>query len=230
MGGLELLLKPFRLVENEFESFVNGLYSVYSRRTGKSQYELSNFFAVGAVVYNSAKKILENNIDSLERVIENVVIWDLYISLGTFYFFNNMAKSRVKKLKNSDSLLKDPFIEYQKIYASILARTGLFLLWLDALTSGLSMVAPTYLPDENPLLKHFGTMTLLLITLSGYSGRIDTNNPKRSKVMEAARNGLSYLTARIPQKAPVKIPIRYDSINIDPIAQSLPLQAYPLSS
>ena len=79
MQGLDTLLKPIKVVENEFEVLVQKTYALYNKVTGKDQYSLSNTYAKAAFLYHNLAIIYTTGISGW--LIGDIAVY------GIFAFF-----------------------------------------------------------------------------------------------------------------------------------------------
>lgn len=187
--SLEKILAPLKFVENEIESVVESIYSKYNEKTGNDQFQLSNTYFVGWFVMSQGQALFNNDF-----VLSN----EMWVFAGIFgaitggiCFFNNMYSKMNKTHNESNEGTKNSQVALWQNSMKFLGRLGMGLATFGLISKYID-------PNSSFIDAPFGAIDILCYTLSGYTAAIDTNNPKKSKILEKARDLFSY-------KQPVKV-------------------------
>ncbi len=198
MSLVEKVTAPFKFVENEFESAVNSLYTFYNKKTGRDQYSLANFYADGAFAYSSGSLLLHEGLTL--RSASLIVLFGYY--LGFIHRKNTRAGKLEENLQTMNESIKSLEREYWRGQMKLMGRFFLFLSANSVVdyVSGYSIYNIFGAESHITIDRLFNTFSSLLWSLSGYTSAIDTNNPKKSRIV-------SFAKSLLPQKVPELVPL-----------------------
>ena len=203
MSLTDLVVAPFRFVENEFESIVTSVYDQYHRMTKKSNFELSTLYLKGVPLYGCANGALVylNQPDIGGLLGGGIIIWISFQFSVPFMKMNRLAEKSLEEIPDGTM---DVYMEKYKSWVKNYGRAFLFTS-LDSLAQnffGESVVNYVWRSTlDQDLPSFYGTLITSLLAFGFYTSAIDTNNPKKSSVVEFFRN----LRRPIPQ--PIEIPV-----------------------
>ncbi len=191
------LSAPFRFVENEFESIVNNLYVIYNKKFERSNYFLANFYADGATAYLIGTYILPQGVTfetAALSIAQSYVLWFLHRE-------NNRAGELEKSLLGNTEGVRNQIVEEWKWEMKQMGR--FFLIFgIDSILDKVTGYSLLHIGGQSgiELYDIFGVAYSILFALSGYTAAIDTNNPKKSRIV-------SFAKSLLPQKVPELVPL-----------------------
>lgn len=197
------LTAPLRFVENEFEALVGTIYTAYKKRYGRDNYSLSEFYIQGGSVFLSGSIFFQSGM--------SFQFYTTAVCMGIYSYViepwrNNHQRQLEKELTDAREPIKNRKLEKYKAISKGIGR--LFLAFsVDRLADYFFDYSILGLLVENPTLnlpELALTFSSILFAFGHYTSAIDTNNPKKSKVMQGLRNFFSYS----PERALAKLPVR----------------------